>query len=65
MYAAEMQPQKPCHILGLEEKGGRQELKRDDEWVCVRVWGNRKPSKGSFFAVCVSVYECTFMCMHM
>lgn len=56
---------KPCHILGLEEKGGCQELKRDDEWVCASEWGKRKPSKGSLLlcmCVCVSVLSCVRTC---
>ncbi len=67
MYAAEMQPQKPCHILGLEEKGGCQEVKRDDEWVCESEWGKRSLPKAPFalcvcVSMCVSVFSCVRTC---
>lgn len=43
-------------------------MKRDDEWVCVSEWGERKPSKASFLlwcvcvSICVSVLSCVCTC---
>lgn len=52
---------KPCHILGLGENEGCQELKRDDEWVCESEWGEKEAFQRLFFC-CVCVFSCVRTC---
>lgn len=64
VHAADTTP-KLRHILGSEKKGGSQDLKRDDEWVCEREWGKEESVQASFFLCVFMRATVPSWCPHM